>query len=182
MQAPYFFISPMLAQNQAWAAFRLDSTAAGRDDVNVYRDTLPRFEALARLFPPVIGCAPEWLADSEFIKKLGRNQAILVVPESVASRAEDQELCKRAQQAGLQVGLRVADAATLKKISTAAFSHLLMDARVARSDIPLIDLINAHQLGFHLVADGVANYELFDWAAAKRFSALRRLTTVKRDD
>jgi len=64
----------------------------------------------------------------------------------------------------------VSDSAVIKKVSAANFAYLMFDAQAARNSVPLIDLINAHQFGFQLVATGVDGHELFDWAASKRFS------------
>lgn len=170
MQAPYFFVSPMLAPNQAWASFYLTTQTTAPEDFGILREMLPLSEPLTRLFPLVFAPDPTWLAEAEFIQKFGRNQAILALPDDIVSKPELEALCKRAQQSGAKLALLVRDSAVIKKVSAANFGHLLFDAKTARENVPLLDLINAHQFGFQLVATGVASHEIFDWAASKRFS------------
>jgi c-di-GMP phosphodiesterase len=175
MQA-YHFFSPLLAPDQAWAAFDWQTFTAS-DPVE-----LPALTALgdicaplARQLPLWIPCQRDWLDNAafrEFIKKLGPNQVIPAFPSETAESRPHLAACQALRADDIHVALRVDDGNMLKQLAAGSFDHLLLDAEFARGKVPLIDLINAHQFGFHLVASGVRSHELFEWAVAKRFSLL----------
>ncbi len=172
MPATYYFLSPMLAPNQAWIAFQMRAfprCEAGADAPNA---NFSCTKALTEQFPLFFSTLPAWLHDAEFIKNVRQNQAILALPPGVAGVPTEESVCKQLRQNGGHLAIEVADSAIIKTISATTFNHLVFDATKARDAVPLIDLINAHQFGFQLVATGVTGHELFDWATAKRFTLL----------
>lgn len=174
MQA-YHFFSPLLAPNQAWAAFDWQMFPATAPDLASVIAAADGCTPLARQHPLVFPCAPAWLGNNtfrEFIKKLGRDQVILAFPSSVVEEPEQEAACKALRQEGTHVALGIADSSILKRLNVTGFDHLCFDIEHARNKTPLLDLINAHQSGFQLLAMGVRSHELFDWAAAKRFSLM----------
>jgi EAL and modified HD-GYP domain-containing signal transduction protein len=184
MQA-YHFFSPLLAPNQAWAAFDWQCSSATTIDLAIVAGAVDACVPLTRQHPLLITCSPAWLSNSgfrEFIKKLGRDQAILAFPSGTAEIKEQELACKALRQDGAHIALDVAESASLKLVTLTSFDHLRFDSEHARSNIPLLDLINAHQSGFQLVASGVHSHELFDWAVAKRFALMSSEFITTADD
>jgi EAL and modified HD-GYP domain-containing signal transduction protein len=174
MQA-YHFFSPLLAPNQAWAAFDWQAFPATSADLASVTASSEACASLARQHPLLLSCAPEWLGNAgfrEFIKKLGRDQAILAFPQNTATVKEQETACKALRQDGAHVALSIVENGIPKTLTTTSFDYLCLDVEHARNGIPLLDLINANQYGFQLVATGVRSHEQFDWAAAKRFSLM----------
>lgn len=174
MQA-YHFFSPLLAPNQAWAAFDWQMFPAKTTDLASVVAAADGCTPLARQHPLVFPCIPAWLGNKsfhEFIKKLGLDQVILTFPSCVVDEPEQETACKALRQEGTHVALGIVDSSILKRLSVTSFDHLCFDIEHARNKTPLLDLINAHQFGFQLLATGVRSHELFDWAAAKRFSLM----------
>lgn len=183
MQA-YHFFSPLLAPNQAWAAFDWQTfSAAETADLPTLTSIGDLCLPLVRELPLWIPCTPDWLdnpAFREFIKKLGPDQVIPAFPAETADSQPHALACQNLRAQNIHVALRVNDGSLLKRLPATSFDHLCLDAELARGTVPLIDLINAHQFGYQLVASGVRSHELFDWAVAKRFSVLSSefVTTV----
>lgn len=182
MQA-YHFFSPLLAPNQAWAAFDWQCFSATTADLATVTGAADACVPLTRQHPLLLTCAPTWLSNAafrEFIKKLGRDQAILAFPAGTAEVKEQESACKALRQDGAHIALDIGESGLSKSVTVLGFDYLRCTAENARSNIPLLDLINAHQAGFQLVATGVQSHELFDWAVAKRFSLMSSefVTTV----
>lgn len=173
MQA-YHFIRALLAPNQAWAAFDWQTFPAATD-LDTLIGAADLCAPLARQRPLWVSCRSEWLARPElreFIKKLGHDQVILAFPAGTSAIREQNSACQQLRKDGIHVALAIEDSAVLKTLTVTSFDHLLFNIDHARNGVPLIDLINAHQYGYQLVASGVATHEQFDWAVAKRFSLL----------
>jgi len=174
MQA-YHFISPLLAPNQAWAAFDWQTFPATTVDLATLASAADLCPPLAKQLPLWVSCRSEWLIRPEFrefIKKLGRDQVILAFPAGTSEIKEQDSACQQLRKDGIHVALAIEDSSVLKHLTVTSFDHLLFNVDHARNAVPLIDLINAHQYGYQLVASGVATHEQFDWAVAKRFSLL----------
>ncbi len=174
MQA-YHFFSPLLAPNQAWAAFDWQTFPANPAELPAISEAGDACLSLARQMPLWTPCRPEWLQTPgfrEFIQKLGRDQAILAFPEGTAAVKEQDAACQQLRKDGSHVALTIADSGILKNLTITSFDYLAFDVDHARNGVPLIDLINAHQYGFQLTARNVASHEQFDWAVAKRFTLL----------
>lgn len=174
MQA-YHFFSPLLSPNQAWAAFDWQVFPTANPDPTILVQAGETCQPLGAKLPLWIPCQADWLENPffrEFIKKPGHNQAILVFPEQTASNKTHESACQMLRKDGFHVALQVADSSILKHLTISSFDHLAFDVGHARNAVPLIDLINAHQYGYQLVATGVRTHEQFDWAVAKRFSLL----------
>ncbi|MBK9446686.1 MAG: HDOD domain-containing protein [Betaproteobacteria bacterium] len=184
MQA-YHFFSPLLAPNQAWAAFDWQCFSAAAAELATVAGATDACVPLTRQHPLMLSCSPAWLSNSafrEFIKKLGRDQAILAFPSGTAEIKEQELACKALRQDGAHVALGITESANFQLATLTSFDYLRLDSEHARSNIPLLDLINAHQSGFQLVASGVHSHELFDWAVAKRFSLMSSEFVTKADD
>jgi EAL and modified HD-GYP domain-containing signal transduction protein len=174
MQA-YHFFSPLLAPNQAWAAFDWQYFSAAPVDLVTVAAAADACVPLTRQHPLILACTPTWLSNAafrEFIKKLGRDQAILAFPAGTAEIKEQESACKALRQDGAHIALDIAESGIAKSLMVTSFDYLRFTAEHARGSVPLLDLINAHQSGFQLVATGVHSHELFDWAVAKRFSLM----------
>lgn len=172
MQA-YHFFRPLLSSVKGWTAFRWQPFPAAAGDLPALTATAAAVAPLARLYPLFVPCRPDWLGDAAFRRlqhDLGPGKVIPCLPAEAAGDAAAETHCRRLRAADDHVAVEVADGETLRSLQPAVFDHAVIDAQSARSDIALIDLINAHQHGLHLVASGVHSHELFDWACAKRFS------------
>ncbi|MFC5300918.1 EAL and HDOD domain-containing protein [Azospira restricta] len=171
MQA-YHYFRPLLSPAKAWTAFRWQPVPVA-DDLAALTAMASACEPLARTFPILFPCAPGWLADGAFhrlLGVLGDGRAIPCLPAAAAADPAAETACRQLRGKGQPVAIEVADGDALRKLQPASYDHLLLDARSARNGLPLIDLINAHQAGFTLVAAGTVTHELFDWACAKRFA------------
>jgi len=169
----YHFFSPLLAPSQAWSAFEWQTSPAAGNELPVVAAASDRIAPLAKLLPLWIHCHPDWLTlpgFREFIQKLGRDQTILAFPPGTSAKKEHEAACQRLRKEGNHLALEVTDTSVLRALSVASFDYLAFDAVHARNKVPLIDLINAHQQGYQMVATGVADGEMFDWAVAKRFA------------
>lgn len=174
MQA-YHFFSPLLAANQAWAAFGWQTFSDAAPELGSALAAADACAPLSKQHPLWVPCLPDWLRKNEFrefIKKLGRDQAIIAFPAGTASVKEQETACQQLRQEGIHVALEITDSSVLKALTVTSFDHLAFDADHARNGVPLLDLINANQYGYKLTATGVHTHELFDWAVAKRFSLL----------
>jgi EAL and modified HD-GYP domain-containing signal transduction protein len=174
MQA-YHFFTPLLAPNQAWSAFDWQCFSGTSADLGELAGAADACAPLIRQHPLILTCAPTWLSNPafrEFIKKLGRDQAILAFPTGTVEIKEQESACKALRQDGTHVALEIGESGIPKTATVSSFDYLRFTAEHARSGTPLIELINAHQSGFQLVATGVHSHELFDWAVAKRFSLI----------
>lgn len=172
MQAFHFF-RPLLSPAKAWTAFRWQLFPAAGDDLAALTGTASACAQLARAFPIFFPCSPEWLGDGAFrhlLGILGNERAIPCLPAAAADNPAADAACRQRRASGAPLAIEVSDGGLLHKLQIASYDHLLFDARSARNGIPLIDLINAHQNGFRMVANGVVTHELFDWACAKRFA------------
>jgi c-di-GMP phosphodiesterase len=172
MQA-YHFFNPLLTADQAWAAFEWQASPPLRSDLATVATAVDTCLPLAKLHPLWFPCAPEWLDDADWRslrRKFACDQVVFAFPAETAENGQYDATCRQLRLEGAHVALEVVDSGILKKVSVASFSHLAFDAEHARASVPLIDLINANQCGYQLVATGVGSHELFDWALAKRFS------------
>jgi hypothetical protein len=143
MQA-YHFFSPLLAPNQAWAAFDWQASPATSADLASVTASSEACASLARQHPLLLSCAPEWLEIAsfrEFIKKLGRDQAILAFPQITATIKEQETACKALRQDGAHVALSIVENGIPKTLTTTSFDYLCLDVEHARNGIPLLDLI-----------------------------------------
>ncbi len=169
MQA-YHFFRPLLSPAQAWTAFRWQAFPAAGDDLQALAATAAAAAPLTRLYPLFLPCQPDWLGDGAYLhllRGLGPERAIPCLP---ALDAAAESGCRQLRAAGSHMAIEVADGEALRSLQPAVADHAVIDVQVARSAIPLLDLINAHQHGISLVASGVHTHEMFDWACAKRFS------------
>lgn len=174
MQA-YHFFSPLLAPNQAWAAFQWQRFPAATANLSTVAAAADQCAALARQHPLLLPCDAAWLKEPgfrEFASKLGGDRLILSFPAGTADDPANETACKALRQDGAHVALNIVDSGILRKLAVTGFDHLGFDVDHARNGIPLLDLINAHQYGFQLIATGVQSHEQFEWAIAKRFSLL----------
>ncbi|HEX5804152.1 MAG TPA: HDOD domain-containing protein [Azospira sp.] len=172
MQA-YHFVRPLLSPAHAWSAFRWQVFPAAAADLATVAAVASACAPLTQLHPILLPCQPDWLADGAFnhlLRNFGDERATPCLPAGAAAHAEADAACRKLRAEGRHVALEIADGLALQNLSLATFDHLLVDVQYARNSVPLIDLINAHQGGFSLIATGVHSHELFDWACAKRFS------------
>ncbi|MBI2306208.1 MAG: HDOD domain-containing protein [Rhodocyclales bacterium] len=172
MQA-YHFFRPLLSPAKAWTAFRWQLFPAADGDLAALTGTASACAQLAKSFPILFPCSPDWLGDGAFrhlLGVIGNDRAIPCLPAAAAQNPAAETACRQLRTGDAPLAIEVSDSGTLQKLQLASYDHLLLDAGSARNGIPLIDLINAHQNGFQLVASGVVTHELFDWACAKRFA------------
>lgn len=169
----YHFFRPLLSTTHAWSAFVWQTCPAAGDDLAEATKVAASAAPLGRLHPLFLPCQAAWLDDagfSQWLRPFAPGTAIPCLPPEAATQADLAAACAGLRARDLHVGLRVAEGMPLASVPPASFDHLLIDVGHARNGIPLIDLINAHNAGFQLVAEGVRTHELFDWACAKRFS------------
>lgn len=172
MQA-YHFVGPLLSPAHAWSAFRWQVFPAAAADLATVAAMASAVAPLAQLHPIFLPCQPAWLADGAFhhlLRNFGDERATPCLPASASALPETDAACRNLRAEGRHVAVEIADGLALQNLSLATFDQLLIDAQYARNSVPLIDLINAHQGGFQLIATGVHSHELFDWVCAKRFS------------
>lgn len=172
MQA-YHFFRPLLSPTRAWVAFKWNTQPANSGNLLEAAEITGRCAPLLEAFPLFFPCRPDWLGDSTFTQLL-RNSSpdrlIPCLPAAAAAQPETTHACQQLRSKNHHVAIEIKDGEGLPNLQPNMFDHLIIDAQHARTRLPLIDLINAHNNGFHLVASGVPTHELFDWACAKRFS------------
>lgn len=172
MQA-YHFFRPLLSPAHAWTAFRWQVFPGPAGDLPAMSAIAAACAPLTQLHPLFLPCQPAWLGEGAFqhlLRTLGPGRTTACLPAEAATHPETLAACRQLLAAGNHVGIDLAAGHPLPELSPADVDHLLIDVDHARNAIPLIDLINAYQNGFHLVATGVRTHEQFDWACAKRFT------------
>jgi len=171
MQA-YHFFRPLLSPAHGWTSFRWHKRPA-TDDLTAATSIAAACSPLARLFPLFVPCLPAWLETDGFRqlqRSFGGATVIPCLPAAAMEQPAVLDACQRLRGEGAHVALEIDTPERLRTAPAVGFDHLLLDAEYARRSVPLIDLINAHQQGFVLVAETTGTHELFDWACAKRFS------------
>lgn len=181
---PYQFFRPLLSPTRAWAAFRWQ-TFPPADDPAALSETATAAAPLARIHPLFVHCRADWL-DAPAFRQLLRaagatGTTIPCLPAEAAGDPGVEAICRRLRADDGHVAIDVDNDETLRNLPPDAFDHVFIDAAAAQSDIPLIDLIKAHQRGLQLVATGVIDHELFDWACAKRFALASTAFVAARD-
>ncbi len=169
---PYHFFRPLLAPNQGWSAFSWQTHPACTTEHTQFSTLAATAAPLAQLFPIYLPGQPGWLGDGSYLAtltRLGDARGIPCLPASVIDDPAAIAACRSMRSRGAHVAIEVPDAETLHRLDLATVDQIVIDAALARQKIPLIDLINAYQQGYSLVARNVITHELFDWACAKRF-------------
>jgi EAL and modified HD-GYP domain-containing signal transduction protein len=171
MPTPYFFFSPLLAYNRAWAAFdwQTDKTKTVKAADYIRCFTEANAAPLAEKMPLVFNVEPAWLAQNEFIEQFKAVHAIFVLPASTINDPIAIELCKTLRKQGRHLALCVENPETFQRTPITAFDYLQFDAIFSRQELPKLDQAFTEKTGFHRIARAITSPELFNYCAEKRF-------------
>jgi EAL and modified HD-GYP domain-containing signal transduction protein len=171
MPEPYFFIRPILAADQSWAAFDWQSGALFTNDCTDLERCFNESAAtpLARLLPIVVPIDPQCIEQSGFVEGFDARQVVFILPAATLDNAQSLARCKQLRSQGYRFGLHINRTDLIRQVPVAAFNYLWLDAAFARQDLPANDLNYAVDAGFRKIATRVGSHEMFGWLTEKKF-------------
>ncbi|MRD73778.1 HDOD domain-containing protein [Rhodocyclus tenuis] len=180
------FLRPLLAPDQSWAGVSCTYWPAQPPAVSESKAThlhlggspLVRLAdsagiaALAKKLPIVLPVSTDDLGVRDLARSLPTNTPIFALPAATELTAETIAACSALRQRGYQCARDIAQAGQIGATPDTAFNWLQIDAATARNELPLLELVRAHEAGFNLLASQVTTPQQFDWLVSRHFALL----------
>ncbi|MBK1679736.1 EAL and HDOD domain-containing protein [Rhodocyclus tenuis] len=187
---PRLFLQALLSPEHAWAAAVCrvwpdgGNAASGAANASsappavaaplaALADSLGRstgIKALTKAMPLFLPVTTEDLGDPALSRSLPAQQSVFVLPAAALSSPKAIASCAALRQRGYHCGLRIDRKDLIAQVPVDAFDWLQLDATFARTELPVLELIRAHQSGLQMMATGVGTRTLAEWLKEKHFA------------
>lgn len=127
-------------------------------------------KALTRSMPLFLPVTPDDLADPALSRSLPAQNTVFVLPAGAVSSPKVLASCASLRERGYRCGVQVDRKDLIAQLPEGSFDWLQFDAAFARNELPVLELIRAHQSGRQMLATGVGTRTLADWLSEKHFA------------